>query len=305
MKYEEFTAQVKEGLQRALAGRNAEIQIHEVIKQNDCRKDGITIREEGRMSAPTVYLEDFYEWFLAGAQLEEILRKILEIHDENKDMFPGDMLRMEQFEYAKEHVTCRLLNTAINRQYLKDVPSVQMLDLSLVFYCTIIAGREQHVLSSKISYELMESWGVDTETLYMLALKNTPALLGVYLKEVRDIFLETMGEEGLDRNMALETAINDPMRTPMYILSNIPRNSGAVNMFLGDTVSGLSDRLEDDLYIIPSSIHEVLLIPVSGRLNREEVDDMVKEVNRNVLRPQDLLSDHVYIYSRGEGRIIM
>ena len=76
-------------------------------------------------------------------------------------------------------------------------------------------------------------------------------------------------------------------------------------MFLGDTLQKLAERLQDDLYIIPSSVHEVLLLPVHGRLCREEVDSMVKEVNRSVLKPQEILSDHVYIYSRVSKEVTM
>ena len=125
-------------------------------------------------------------------------------------------------------------------------------------------------MSSKITRELMEYWNVDVQTLHDLAKKNTPQMLGIYLKEVTEIIREMMEQEGMETNESLYEALNDQERTPMYVLSNIPRNSGAVNIFVEGVLKSLSEKLEDDLYIIPSSIHEVLLIPVNGRLQKEE-----------------------------------
>ena len=304
MRYKEFLNDMKQALERRIDGRDACVEIKSVVKANDCVKDSISIIEPGKSSSPTVYLNDFYEWHLKGGTVEEISDKILEIFDSCSDLIPEDFRRYEDFETARDSITLKVLNTAINQAYLEDAASLQYLDLSILFYCTMIT-ESRHVYCSKISKVQMEDWGTDVQTLYDVARRNTPRLLGVYLKEVRDVIMDMLNVAEDNMKDSLLQALNDESRSPMYILSNCTRNSGAGCIFAEDILKGLANKLEDDLYLIPSSIHEVMLIPVHARMSREEVDAMVADVNRSVLRPEDILSDHVYIYRRQEDRIVM
>ena len=305
MKYKEFMASVKETLERKLMERKVSVEIKSIVKANDRVKDSISIIVPGRASSPTVYLNDFYEWHMKGGTIDEISDKILEIFDRCSKDIPEEFYRFESFEEAKPNITLKVLNTAINEAYLEDTARLEYLDLSVVFYCTVIVGTYKHVFCSKISKDLMERWGMNEHMLYDLARRNTPRLLGVYLREVKAVIMEML--EGADEQVrdSLMWALEDQERSPMYILSNYTRNSGAGNMFSEGILKSLAEQLGDDLYLIPSSIHEVLVIPVNSRLTRDEVDMMVADVNRTVLRPEDILSDHVYIYRRREDRIVM
>ena len=305
MRYKEFMASVKDTLEKKLLERKASVEINSIVKANDRVKDSISIIIPGRTSSPTVYLNDFYEWHMKGGTVDEISDKILEIFDRCSRDIPEEFLRFESFEEARHNITLKVLNTAINEAYLEDTARLEYLDLSVVFYCTVIIGVQKHVFCSKISHDLMKSWGMNEHMLYDLARRNTPRLLGVYLREVKEVIMEML--EGADDQIreSLLWALEDENRSPMYILSNYSRNSGAGNMFSEGILKSLAEQLNGDLYLIPSSIHEVLVIPVNSRLTRDEVDAMVSDVNRTVLRPEDILSDHVYIYRRQEDRIVM
>lgn len=305
MRYKEFTEAVKQSLKKKVADHGAKVEVRQIVKANDCIRDSISIIEPGRMSSPTVYLNDFYEWHQKGAAVDEISDKILKIFAHCNREVPDDFQRFELFEEAKEFITMKVLNTDINEAYLQDAVVLPYLDLSVVFYCTLIQGPHRHVFCSKITRNLMEEWGTDVQTLYALARRNTPQILGVYLKEIRDVIFEMMDDSDLGTRQNLLQALDDEDRMPMYILSNTARNSGAGNMFAEGVLEALAEQMQSDLYLIPSSIHEVLVIPVSERLSREDVDAMVEEVNCTVLRPEDILSNHVYLYEWKEDRIIM
>lgn len=305
MRYKEFMENVKGALEKKLLGRKASVEINRVVKSNDQFKDSISIIEPGRCSSPTVYLNDFYEWHMKGGSIDEISDKILEIFDRSMNSIPEEFLRFDDFDEARGNITLKVLNTAINEAYLEDTARIEYLDLSVVFYCTAIVGLPAHVYCSKISKELMRSWGTDEHTLYDLARQNTPRLLGVYLREVKDVILEMIQGTQEEVQEPLLMALEDEDRSPMYILSNCTHNSGAGNIFSEGILKSLAEQLDGDLYLIPSSVHEVLVLPVNSRLTREDVDAMVSDVNRTVLRPEDILSDHVYIYKRQEDRIIM
>ncbi|MBQ6368879.1 MAG: hypothetical protein IJJ17_02260 [Parasporobacterium sp.] len=301
MTYQEFVNDVKKRVTEKTAARNARVTIMQMVKANDRVRDGLLIVENERDPSPTIYLDDLYEWHQEGISQEEIAEQILQIHDSHKNMPLPPFPDFRSFEKAKHSITCKLFNTKVNEKYLEDAATIEFFDLSVAFYCTAVVGREKHVFSSKVTEEMLEQWGKTTRDLFPLAMSNTAGMLGVYLKEVKEVFLE-MADLQEEKDI-LQDALEDGERSPMYLLSNEPRRFGAVNMLQYELLQDLSEELEDDLYIIPSSIHEVLLVPVHSRLSREEADAMVRDVNRNILGTEDILSDHVYLYSRLENRI--
>ena len=301
MTYQEFVNDVEKKMIEKTAVIKAQVKIIQMVKANDRVKDGLLIVENERDPSPTIYLDDLYEWYQEGVSLEEITDRILQIHDSNKNMPIPSFPDFCSFEKAEHSITCKLFNTKVNEKYLEDAATIEFYDLSVVFYCTAVVGREKHVYSSKVTEEMLEQWGKTTQDLFPLAMSNTAGMLGVYLKEVKEVFLEMVDLQ--EEKDILQDALEDDDRSPMYLLSNEPRRYGAVNMLQYELLQDLSEELEDDLYIIPSSIHEVLLVPVHSRLSREEADAMVQDVNRNVLGTEDILSDHVYLYSRMENRI--
>ena len=304
MKYKDFMEQVKRQVERKMSDREAEVEIRRIVKANDCARDSLIILEKGQTAAPTVYLKDFYTWFQNGGTIDEITDRIIEIHDQCSVVPPMEYSDLESFENAKEHLTCKLLNTAANEEYLEDAAYISFFDLSVVFYCTMIVDGE-HIFSSKVTKDLMKNWGLTAGDLFETARDNTEKMLGLCLKEVGEFFPELYGIGDEEQDEFLKEALADEQRFPMYILSNETRRFGAVNMLDYEVLKELSEKLQDDLYIIPSSVHEVLLVPVHASLSREDADEMVRDVNRNVLDPSDILSDHIYLYAREEHKIVI
>ena len=301
MKYKDFIKDVKRSVEQKVADRDAQVEIRRIVKANDCARDGLVIMEKGLIAYPTLYLQDFYPLFQNGETIEEIAERIIEIHD-HCVMPPLEYSDLESFEIAKEHLTCKLYNTTANEEYLEDAVSISFFDLSVVFYCTMILDGE-HVFSSKVTQDLLEKWGLHAGDLFETARDNTEKMLGVFLKEVGEFFPELYGQGTEEQDEFFREILSDDRRIPMYILSNQTRRFGAVNMLDYRILQQLSEQLEDDLYIIPSSVHEVILTPVRGGFSREAADEMVREVNRNVLDIADILADHIYLYSREENRI--
>ena len=306
MKYQVFKKTVKANVERKLEGLGIRVTLNQIVKANDCIRDGLMLIKDEQDAAPTIYLEDFYCMYENGVSIEEIVNRILDIYEQAATEGAREFLKFSDFDKAREHITFKLLNTAVNQKYMEGMAHLDFLDLSLVFYCTIITGIEQQIYSSRISREQLDRWQISLPALYELARINTERMLGVYLKEIKEVFLEmTEGQGDLCRNEYLIQALDSSERFPMYLLSNRPRYAGAGAMMLDGIISSLAEQLGDDLYIIPSSIHEVLLIPYHSSLSRLDVEEMVQDVNRNVLLPAELLSDHPYIYSREEDRIGM
>ena len=88
----------------------------------------------------------------------------------------------------------------------------------------------------------------------------------------------------------------------MYVMSNTMKLNGATCITYPHAIENFANEHDSDVYIIPSSIHEVILIPDIS-CSREYIDEMIRDVNRRQLDPVDVLSDHVYMYRRDIGEI--
>jgi len=303
MNYNDFILKVKKTIEERVKDDRVQVELQSIVKPNDMKYEAIIISKDSKICAPAVYLEDFYDMFLNGAAVEEIADFILDFNEKCRSVPQMEYFDYYNWEDIKDTVTARVLNYAANEEYLKGAVYERYLDLAIVFYNTII-NESRDVFSSKISVEQLENWGLSREYLQRTAMDNTKRLFGVYIQEVSEVFKDMLGREGQMNDPEIMNALDDSERAPMYVVSNTARCHGSVVMFMNDVLEGIADNLEDDLYIIPSSIHEVMAIPVHARLKKDDVDDMIRDINLNLLEPQDILANHVYIYSREMKKII-
>ncbi len=130
----------------------------------------------------------------------------------------------------------------------------------------------------------------------MQALANTPKLLPPELKSMNVLIQEAFLEREISESEAYQEG-----EIPMYVLTNIMHFNGAAAMLYSDIISDFAEELETDFYILPSSIHEVILIPKVPDLEKQVLEQMVREVNQEEVDQQERLSDQVYCYWRGSG----
>jgi hypothetical protein len=144
-------------------------------------------------------------------------------------------------------------------------------------------------------------WGITADDLYVLADENTPKLLNYDLRSMTDVLKEMLDES--DHSGITD----DPSQSlcSMYVLSNRHKLNGSSCMLYPGLLKRFADKLQSDLFILPSSVHEVIILPATDGHSHEELDEMVREVNRTQLSREDVLSDHAYVFSRELGEIIL
>lgn len=103
-------------------------------------------------------------------------------------------------------------------------------------------------------------------------------------------------EDAISEIIGIEIPSDAPY--PMYVGTNPERILGASILMYETYLEDLAAQIEDDLCIAPSSIHEVLIFPLS-LVQPSKIIEIVRDVNRTVVLPQEKLSDSVYIYRRG------
>lgn len=203
---------------------------------------------------------------------------------------------------ARKRIVYWLINTERNRMMLGDMPHMEFLDLSIVFGI-MIPQREPGMAVIPVRSAHMKLWGITVEELYRAAGENTQRLAPYGIKSVAEILRETMKKENPE-GYGCDTGLEEfPDSMPLYVISNKNRIQGAACMLYPGLLRRLSDTAGCSLYIIPSSVHELLILPAGDREMSGELKCMIREINDAQVQPDEILSYSLYYYDREERRI--
>ena len=297
MTYQEFKQNIIQTISESL-GTGFKVALQDITKNNDTHLDGLTILAEQSNVSPTIYLNYYYEQYLHGKSISEIHHEILRTYHEHTPKNKIDISFFTDFQKAKKHIIFKLVNYERNRGLLKKVPHVRYLDLAIVFHC-LLETPDSGYATILIHHPHLSFWDISQQELFELSMENTPKLLHYQLQNMADVLVNLFHEKNpdlLDENL-------EPI--PMYVLSNSSKLNGSGCILYKDLLADIAARLKSDFYIIPSSVHEVLLIPSQYAGRASELSLMVQEVNATQLSKEEILSDHVYYYSRLTGKITM
>ncbi|MFP3154459.1 DUF5688 family protein [Lachnospiraceae bacterium ZAX-1] len=298
MTYEIFTQTLLTSLEEHFP-LNTTISIQMILHNNGISLDELTILEPDFDISPTIYLNKYYSLFKQGISFEDIFNHILREYEQHRPIFPIDTSFFTKFENIEKRIVYKLIHFEKNKELLADIPYIPYLDLAIVFYC-LIADTSAGSATILIHNAQVDTWDVDVQKLFELSMINTPFLLAPVYEELNRAILSFLPSSELD---AYDIAADDPI--PMYVLTNENKLNGASCLLYQDLLKDIATRFDSDFYILPSSIHEVLLVPVDGDCYRHVFTPMVLEVNDTEVRSEELLSDHVYYYSRKQNALTM
>ena len=298
MEYKEFVEYIKMNA-GYIAGEGCNITINHVIKNNGCEMDGLVIMEKGKDIAPTIYLDSFYELYTNGENIKNIIRQIEVIYEQNKNNVTFDVNILKHFDTIKDKIVYKVVNYRSNEKLLEQVPHKRILDLAVVFYC-LLDNEYGRSATALIYNNNLKNWNVTIDDVYKAALKNTPDLLHSKISSMAALFekcgVNVDGEE---------VDLKDYVPSDMYVLTNESKLNGAACILYENVLYDFAQKLGADLYILPSSVHEVILLPKLSMFEKDELVNMVKEVNTEGVAADEVLSDHVYEYNRTERLITM
>lgn len=318
LSYERFKEVVAENFKDHLPEEfhDAEVMVTPVKKVNQTL-DTLVIHRPNASISPVLYLQQMYEDYVNTGDLFQVLRKtaanfmkaLMDAADEKSEI-RHIAASIGDVEYIKNHVVLQLINTEMNRELLKDVPHKDFLDLSIV-YRVVILLNHRFISSTLVTHECAKRLGLTEEQLYELAEKNSRRRMPPVVKDLNEVLLEEIlpQDEETAAEMAgiVEDMQNNPSHDPsMYVISNAYKINGASSLLYEDVLHELAERLDSNLYILPSSIHEVLALPTKNN-SPDALAVMVQEVNAGHVHPQEQLSYHVYLYDKAlrEVTVIM
>lgn len=289
MTYCQFVNTVEERVKEEVIDKIA-VSVYKAKKNNGVIRTGLMIRDEEINISPAIYLEEYYEQFRKGDSIEKIVDDILRIYDEVRFHDSWDYESLDEYQEVRERIVFRLVNRNSNWELLREVPYVPYLDLAIIFY-VMVEVNEYGTASMLIRNTHMGYWDITLKELYDCAGMNTPRLLSSKFQTIQAVIEE------------LTHSSTTGGKDFMYVLSNQIQSFGSAAILYKDQLANIGLLLRENYYVLPSSVHEVIIIPESEAPCKKFLDDMVKEINEAHVEREEVLSDHAYYYDLETGEI--
>lgn len=291
-----FTELVKEELEKIM---ECHLEIKCTVKNNGVVLTGIEFKDSDINIAPIVYMERYYEAFQNGSSMSELIHRLYEEYKNYRVTESINLHYLIDFENVKDRISYILVNHDMNKDMLEEYPHTDFLDLAKL-YVINISDLKEGTATIKVSHAFLCLWNKSIEEIDMLATENTERLFPVQSDRldmiVKAMMLQGLGEDNISEEMqSWLLSADDSM---LYVVTNHLMVNGAGVMCYHNVLKNLADRLNSDLYILPSSLHQILVTTTEG-ISKYELQDMVFTVNRSKdITKELILSDNVYLYSR-------
>ena len=304
--FDEFKETVKNEVKEFLPENfhTTDIKLKVFEKNNNVKLTGLIIESACNMS-PTIYIDNFYKKYQDGTDINIILQEIAKIRMEYDVTDDFDVTTVTDFNKCRNKIMPRLIGAEENSEILKVRPHIRIENLAVTF-CIDLGENKEGLMSVPVQFELMETWNVTADQLYEIALENlTKADIGVFTPMREILFAGMLSElkeicdgDEEEARRKLDQMIPD---NNLWVLTNKRRVNGA-NMLLDRSV--MEDVIKEvgtDFFILPSSIHECIILPTDSGMDSQQLEAMVCEVNETQVEKEERLSNSVYRYTLENG----
>ncbi|MBQ6621724.1 MAG: hypothetical protein IJH75_02720 [Mogibacterium sp.] len=293
----EFPAYLPEDLREGIRIRETT-----ATKMNDRRYHGIILEREGQRAAPMIYLDEMYEQYRKGDPFDALMYELAAVY------VRGERMDKDHLMYPPENpdgtvtlIALRLLSIDRNRDYLKEGPYWEVGN-GLALTCDIRAWDEvTGEWRMRITHEWMKTMGLKREELFRDAMYSCPLGNPVTLYELESRCSAPDPVDFLEFPDPLP--LPPELRTRPFVLSTRYYKLGAAGLFYPRTMERLADLFDGNYYVVPTSVHEVLIIPDDAGMPAEKLEELLQYSNRSVVEPEDILSEDLYHYDRISGEL--
>lgn len=284
LNYEEFKRELQQKVQDAVREVN-EVFVERMEKNNQRVKEVLSIRTREENLVPVISIEELYRDLQVGDSLEDIVENVCYILRQKKK------INVDQFfgtwELQKKHVRVRLINREWNKERLKELPHWDFLDLAITF--RVEYEKETKKAGYDISYLMLERWGITETELEEAAMHNLEQT-AYSIRGMQEVVCEMLGVQKTSEE-----------EEEVFVMSNPEKWYGAAGMLRTDLLHKFAEEQGCNFYILPSSLHEVILVKDKMECPVKELRAMVREVNRGVVEREEWLSEEVYYFDREKG----
>lgn len=293
MKYPEFREQIFHALEEIIP-KDIHIQMQCTAKLNNNSRYGISFQAQDSDICPTIYLEPFYKAFQQGTPMEQLAKELFACYNEETDQLPEEIGALSCFESARENIYMKLIHTMENEVLLEDTPHVPFMDFSLVCYFTIDNDKISKG-SVLIKKEYLDYWAITQEELLSCAAANTRKKKQVYFCPITEMLASCLQE--------FDSTLLEPAQHGMFVLTDREKYLGAVVICFEEVAHMLFEKLQESYYLLPSSVHEWIIVPHSYAPDTDKLLAMVQQINDTEVMPEEVLSYNVYYFDAVSQKI--
>ena len=296
MNYSTFKSYVCDHIHSCLPDhfQNGSVEVSKVCEAGEEPLDSLIIEEPGCLVSPSIILEDYYASYASGMPIDLVMDDIASYRTEfhESDEFVLDPLMRKP--------GARLINYESNRSYLEDKAFKLIEDLAVTYH--VYVSFRDGTYSTAVTRDMLRDYHIGIEQLHVIALENIEHVTPMWFRALDTLVAEAIAEQGqddretmqkLDLDMAADGTVRDD---GTIVLSNASRRYGAAIMLVPEVMDRMRRLYGKDFYILPSSVHEVILRPRNKVDNIQALRWVVKEINRTVVEKEERLSDNIYTY---------
>lgn len=285
--------------------QNMEFEVVQNVKNNGVILTGLSARVPGENISPVLYLNDFYDEIKKGASIEETMEAIAScIENCRNDAMMNLNMGNHDVDMLQDKVTPMLINGKANRDMLQSMPHIQVEDLAMIFKVDLKMPGSSGIGTMKVKNEMLERWGISKEELYSRAVSNVQKYDAPVLSPMSEMVFElSMGRDSEANLLENPERLSDYENEALFVLTNESRHHGTAALVCPEVMNKISELMPNGFYILPSSIHESLILSKECGMSAKDLGQMVRDVNREMVEREDVLSDRVYEYDKDLGKI--
>jgi hypothetical protein len=278
------------------------IEVSEVSKNNSTSYDTLMIHSNMQKLSPCIRLRAYYDELINSDEKEgftEVLHNIVAAYQaainnkENNNLYDA----LSDYNAIKDRITCRMVNRVMNQKLLASIPYTEFLNEFVITYSIVTNLNGEGIESIRATNALLEYWNISLVELHEVALENTIRLFPKVSFRMDEIICSMLGQPVPEQ---------EAEGGNMYVLSNQQGINGATVLIYPDALSEFISQYQVKgkyLVILPSSIHEIILVPAENLSMQENLRQMVKDVNQSEVAEDEILSNQILIYDCEEDII--
>ena len=269
LNFEEFCRKLVDTLNAYYAGTYS-VTIHKVQKNNGVELIGLTIAKKGASAAATVYMEDFYKEYLQEQSMGQVVAYLINLVSQY-DLSGMNVDFLDDYKSVKNKLFFKILNKEKNRKFMHESPYVEYLNLILIPCCLVMQENgECGLVQTKNIY--LDTWGISEDQLIEDTRENARRISKCKFKSAIGIYMEYFKENmpdipGIEEEMKAFMASYFAARKDILIATNTIEFYGASIIAFPENLETISQKVGGSFLVLPSSVHEVIIRPMTGRIN--------------------------------------
>ena len=259
--------------------------------------DAFTIRQKDTQATPTFYFKNFLEDYRNGISVADIAEDVLEMYFFAAKNSPINIDECQDFNVQKSNICYKVVNKEAYKDQLSSIPHIDFFDLAIILY-SVLSINDKNEMSFIVTNDMVKVWDTPPQELFILATKNTPRLFPINITSLNAL----MFQFDIPQYETISDTIENLPHDYVYAITNEYSRNGFAGIFYPGVLKCLGKRFVN-FNLLPSSIHEALIIPEGTDMSPEQLMEMVHGVNTEVVSPDEYLSDSVYQYSVENDRL--